>query len=378
MTVDGMDAGWDRTFLDISSMLAEPICGAFGALRFRSVAPLDKFDCYENRTKEIAFRAFSILAAVFTLAALALPLGILSKIARAIGFSLQKNNYTHIRGQAPEKAVDGQVSVMTWNICGIGGGMHYDHGGVVSWRSRLDRIAEKIKTEDPDVVVLQEIYDTALLEGLAAKLGSQYAHFFAHLGANTMGSVGGVLVITKCGVHRFTNTSFENNDWTLNRTFASLEIKEKPTDSSPCARIIGTHLIHDSDSNRVAQVAQIVNSIAKEKLLPTVLTGDLNIEKDPIQEENKAKEKLDAHFIHGYQGNEPTCTNELVRQWDPQIKSTPGEKIDYISLWNQCIGAQLANTRLIKAYSDSYDTKTALSDHNALISTLRWQKPVSA
>ncbi len=374
-----LEEGWDRTFLDISSKLAEPICWAYGLLRYRMVSPLDKFDSHANKIVEIATRAFIAITAIFALVTLVIPivfiaLGLASKITRAIGFALQKDNYTHIRGQLPEKTLDGEAKILTWNICGIGGGMHYDHGGVISWRSRLEWIVGKIQKEDPDVLVLQEIYDTALLEALIAKLGPQYAHFFAHLGPNVMGSVSGELVITKCAVNRFTSTSFENNDWTLNRTFTTLDIKAKPSDLLPAARIVGTHLIHDDNAKRMVQVAQVVHSLAKETLqLPTVLAGDLNLEREKADEGRV----LDRHFIHGYQGTEPTCTNELVRQWDPKKWGTPGETIDYISLFRNNIDAQLVNTRMIKAYTDDYNTRTALSDHNALVSTLRWGAPAA-
>lgn len=373
------EEGWDRTFLDISSKLAEPICWTYGLLRYRMVAPIDKFDCHENKIIEIATRALIVLGAIAALASLVIPIAfiaiaIASKITRAIGFALQEDHYTHIRGQLPEKTLDGEAKIMTWNICGIGGGFHYDHGGVISWRSRLDQIVETIKKEDPDVLILQEIYDTALLEALIAKLGPHYAHFFAHLGSNVMGSVSGELVITKCAVDRFSNTSFDNNDWTLNRTFTTLDIKAKPDDLLPSVRILGTHLIHDDNAKRMVQVAQIVDSIAQETLaLPTVLAGDLNLERDKPEEGGV----LSRHFIHGYQGDEPTCTNELVRQWAPEKWGTPGETIDYISLFKNNVNAQLTNTRMIKAYSDDYNTKTALSDHNALVSTLRWGAPAA-
>jgi hypothetical protein len=46
-------------------------------------------------------------------------LGIGSKVFRAVGFALQKSGYTHIQGEAHEKALDSQdpyLKMMTWNI----------------------------------------------------------------------------------------------------------------------------------------------------------------------------------------------------------------------------------------------------------------------
>lgn len=375
MTSSINEEGWDRTFLDYSSKCAEPLVWAFGLLRFRLVTPLDpnKFDNCQSKVAEIALRTFIAIAGVVSIVTGILPvaaivLGVASKVLRAIGFALQKDNYTHVRGSAPEKAlVNGEAKIMTWNVCGIGGGMNYDHGGVVDFRLRLDGIVEKILTEDPDVLVLQEIYDTALAEALIEKLGSKYAHIFTHLGANTMGSVGGLMVLSKCAVHRFTNPSFNNNDWTLNRTFPTIEIKANPEDNHACARIIGTHFIHDDNAKRLVQFEQVLESLKNAPPLPTILTGDLNLERE-LPEEGGV---LNRYLEHGYLGQEVTRTNHMLKQWDESLVD-PGDFIDYISLFrNHAEGVQLVDTHLIKAYSDDFDTRTALSDHNALASTLR-------
>ena len=376
-------SGWDRTFLDLSSRMSEPFCAAWHLLCFRLVAPLDpqKFENCTLVTNEVATRTLiglgASLGAILTclapipLISSVLVLGVGSKIFRSIGFALQKEGYTHIRGIVPEKPLDPQdlqVKVMSWNICGIGGGMSLDHGGVTHWRSRLGPIVEKIKAEDPDVLILQEVYDAALAEALVDRLKSDYAHFFTHLGPNVWGSVGGCMVISKCAVHRFSHTSFANNQWTLNRGVASLELKATSEEALPCARVLGTHLIHGDkpldQKHRMEQVAQIVNHVARQALaVPTVLAGDLNMERD--LEEGKI---LSAHLHHGYLGAEPTCTNRLVAQWDREAKSVWGETIDYVSLFKDRLveGVTLENGHLVKAFNDSYDTKTALSDHHGV------------
>jgi hypothetical protein len=86
----------------------------------------------------------------------------------------------------------------------------------------------------------------------------------------------------------------------------------------------------------------------------------LNIERD--QEGGKV---LSPHVVHGYVGNELTCTNRLTRQWDSKLKTIQDETIDYISLFN---GSQavLESGHLVKAYDQTYNTKTALSDHHGL------------
>lgn len=377
--------------------MAEPFCVVWNLLCFRFVAPLEpqKFENCATQVKEIATRVFIGLNAVlggFLMYAMPVPvlcsiaaLGVGSKVLRSIGFALQKGGYTHVRGMAPEKALnpqDPQVKVMSWNICGIGGGMSLDHGGVVNWRSRLDAIVDKIKTEDPDVLLLQEVYDTALAEALIERLQSDYVQFFTHLGPNVWGSVGGCMVISKCAVHDFSHTSFANNQWTLNRGFAALELKATPLDALPCARIIGTHLIHgekaEDKTNRMQQVAQIVGHVARQTLaMPTVLAGDLNMERDQAE-----GEILSSRLHHGYQALQPTCTNRLVAQWDFKARSVWGETIDYISLVKSTQpqgirvpavdeNVTLENCHLVEAFDESYNTKTALSDHHGLVVVIK-------
>jgi endonuclease/exonuclease/phosphatase family metal-dependent hydrolase len=384
--------GWDRTFLDLSSKMAEPFCAAWHLFRFRLVAPLDpqKFENSATVASEVVTRILiglgGALGTILTYSApipvgcSVLVLGIGSKVFRAIGFALQKGGYTHVRGAAAEKPLDPRnprVKVMNWNICGIGGGLSLDHGGVIHWRSRLGAIVAKIKAEDPDVLILQEVYDTALAEALVDQLKSDYAHFFMHLGPNVLGSVGGGMVISKCAVHDFSHTSFKNNRWTLNRGFASLELKASPQETLPCARVIGTHFIHGDEpgdqKNRMEQLAQIVGYLKRRIFaMPTVLAGDLNIERD--EKEGKI---LSSYFHHGYQGLFPTCTNRLTAQWDSKARSVWGETIDYISLFKSSVpgsgqlpvvdrGVILENCHLVEAFDASYNTKTALSDHHGL------------
>ncbi len=377
MSTDVLETGWDRNLLDLSSKCVEPLVWVWG-LGYKVIAPLDpnKFDNYENKIAEVARRAlilfsvaFCLLTAPLLVTSAVATLGIASKVLRAIGFAFQNNKYTHVRGLAPEKTLSqNRAKVMTWNVCGIGGGLHYDHGGVNHWRDRLEGLIQRIETEDPDVLVLEEIYDTALAEALVEKLQTRYAHFFLHLGANVVGSVGGCMVLSKCAVHRFTNTSFHNNHWSLNRTFATLEIKARPEDQAPCARIIGTHFIHDDNSARIQQMRQALGSLEFVPPLPTVLMGDLNFERDNPEEGGV----LHRYFEPGYLEQEPTCTNKMLKQWD-ETRDDPDQFIDDIAL--HCAhkpNVALRDVHLVRAFGPDFNTKTALSDHHGLAATLVW------
>ena len=372
------NAGWDRTFLDFSSKMNEPFCAAFNLIRFRLVTPLDptKFENCTTKTKEIATRVLIGLGAAAGVGlCVAFPsifygavgLAVCSKVFRAIGFALQKDGYTHVRSSVAEKLLDFQhpkPKVMTWNVCGVGGGMSLDHGGVIDWRDRLGGIIAQIENEDPDILILQEVYDGALAENLIDRLQGKYAHFFAHLGANVIGSVGGVMVLSKCSVYRFSNTSFKNNDWSLNRGYATLELKATPNSSISCLRIIGTHFIHNNQQKRKEQFAQIDQSVTDQ--VPTIIVGDLNIERDQPE-----GDLLRNNLNHAYTELVPTCTNELVGQWDAKMKSVPGETIDYVSSFKKTSPVQFENCHRVEAFDGTFNTKTARSDHHGLCADIQ-------
>lgn len=371
---------WDRTLLDLSSKLTSPFCETWRLFRYRMTAPIDPkiFENKSTRIQEISFRCLAgIGAGAFAFLTSRKPaqilgavagLGIGSKILRALGFAIQKNGYTHVQGSALEKPVDSQIKLMTWNICGLAGGFSLDHGGLVDWRFRIDSILETIREENPDVLVLQEVVDTALAETLIEKLQNEYAHFFIHLGKNVWGVGSGCMVIAKCPIHDFSYTPFSTNTWELNRGFASFELK-KEKDPSSSIRIIGTHLLfggtQEAKNKRITQVAEIVNACAK-KILPTVVAGDFNIERD-----DSDGEFLKSVFVHGYLGDKPTCTNTLAAQWNPRLFA-PDENIDYISVLKgpDMEKISLKSVNLNTAFESDFNTQTARSDHHALVADI--------
>ncbi len=381
----------DRSLLKASSWMADIFSNTYGALAYRLVAPLEpnKFDNAASKANEIGIRLLIIAGSILSLwfagtflAITAVVLFLGSKLFRAVGFAMQKDGFTHMRGSAPEKFLEnGQASVMTWNLRG---GLHYEHG-VIHWSSRIDAIVKSIKKEDPDVIVLQEIYDTALVEELVEKLGDQYAHFFTHLGQNTWGNTSGCMVITKCVVDEYTHTDFDDNGWRVNRGFETIEIKAHPDDLLPCLRIIGTQLTpgKEAKGKRMEQIAQIIDTLAKKKLpLPTLFVGSGG--NRDSEEEGKF---LSQYFYHSYRRKAPTQSDELVKQWTPVVEEQE-ESSDYISFFKRNLpekvlpvvekNLRMLDCHLVKAFDESYNTKTALSDHHAVVTLFSWVRAAQA
>jgi endonuclease/exonuclease/phosphatase family metal-dependent hydrolase len=387
------EGGWDRTLFNLSSLMVEPFCFAYGLLRYRLVQTLDpsKFDNYDSKIKEVAFRlliASGAIGALYFLSCAPLArvsclasYGLATKVVRACGYYFQKGGYTYIRGSGAEKEINGKTMPVTWNVAGIGGDMGKDHAGVVRWRLRVAAIGDEIIRLSPDILVLQEIYDTAFGEALIQYLeerGHGFAHYFTHLGKNIWGSESGEIVFTNHPVDSFSCHSFFNNDWTLNRVVAFLELKRTGSDRNPCLRVLGTHFIHNSRPKRKEQVEQILTLLARKSLrsLPTLLMGDLNIERDGPE----GAEVLTPYFKHSYPYATPTCTNALVQQWREDPLHENDEMIDYISSvrTDEARGLkvresiQFEDPYLGNAYDAStMDTRTAKSDHRPLGVTVK-------
>jgi len=268
--------------------------------------------------------------------------------------------YTYVKGQAEEKSLpaNNQFSVMNWNVCGIWGGISRSNGGVLEWQKRFDGILREIQNADADVLILEEIYDTALAEKLVDSLKGKYAHFYTVNGPSVWGSVGGLFMATKFPVRQYTHTSFDNNDWTLNRGFGTLEIGSK---EKPFATVIGTHLIHGkADAKRTEQIAQLTNSVA-QKTFPAFVAGDLNL----------SPEKLAQAAVHPAteQNTGMTCTDKFIREgWNPK-NTCPDERLDYIAqVKNEAPKVRVVVKQL--GLLNGKNTQTALSDHDAMVAQI--------
>ncbi|OGN56677.1 MAG: hypothetical protein A3D96_06045 [Chlamydiae bacterium RIFCSPHIGHO2_12_FULL_44_59] len=379
------DYDLDRIFLTASSFGADIFANTYGRLGYRLVSPLDegKFD-NAPIIQELATRALIVLGGLASIwlagsyiLLSAVVLGAGSKLLRAVGFYFQKDGFTHIRGKAPEKSLeDGQAKVLTWNMRGYGGGLHYTYG-VTHWQSRIDRILEDITKEDPDILVLQDVHDIALVKEIIARLEGSYAHFFAYLGANPWKSDSGGLVIAKCAVDHFEHTSFEHTDTGV-RGFDTFEIKINPEASHSCARIISTQLTPGRGHKelRMQQVAEIVDCLAVQPTrLPTLFVGSLGMNRDS-QDEGSF---LSQYLYHSYLGKEPTHSDALRSQWAP-IFDGAEESSDFISFFKRTLsdgrtlpvlerGIRLLDSHLVPGYDENLNTKTARSDHSAVVTT---------
>lgn len=378
-------------FFTVGSKLTNPICWCSSYVH-RIVSPFLPGDFVFKPTvvEEAAIRGLYIIEFCL-LTPVAVPLGGAGVGCRSIGACLLPDGFCYLPGKAKPLTTlkNKTLSVMTWNICGIGGSMELSHGGVADWNKRLSNIVKEIEQENPDILCLQEVHDTDLSNDLYKRLKDRYAYFYMHIGPNAFGSNSGNYVASKYPLKDFTFTEFDasigSGKW-QKKGFANFTVI---SDNKPLVHIVTTHLQYGEliDGRgkiievRNSQLSQIMYSCfhCQEKNIPVLLVGDLNIEMDSEEYEDSY---LSSHFSHGYSYEEPTSTCYLIQTlWNPECNTNGliDEKIDYISFLNknpktgESLKLPKLQVRLIKAY-DKTEPSLARSDHHALIGNISFSK----
>jgi len=343
-------------FFTAASVLAEPFCAIYETFRYRLVSPLgDKFDNKASRIHEFSIRCLiglgTLLAAALIIhvgiATLVAATGLLCCTFRCVGVLLQKNGFSHIQGKAPEIALQNkEMSAMVWDIRGSKGGASYKEG-VVHWRSRVDRILENITKEDPDLLILQGVQDTALMDRLAKELSNHYAHIFTHLSADAFGNSSGMMIFSKCAIHEFTQQG----------DIATLEINPRSEDESPCAPCVRFLIAPKAEWQSLTDILK-----TKSHPLPTFFAGHT------------------ASSVYTYDCFDgPTHTAELAKQWSSQQPSS--EEHTRISLFKHLLpdgtllptierNISLTDCRIVVGYDETHNTQTALSSDQGLVALL--------
>jgi endonuclease/exonuclease/phosphatase family metal-dependent hydrolase len=281
---------------------------------------------------------------------------------------ITKIPYTHLPGTAMEKQSDGNDKFMTLNACMLWGGLPIPLGGMRPPRARMEKLAEKIRAEDPDVVVMQELaFDPA--HQLYGKIKDRYAHFFTRIGPNPPLMESGLFVASKYPVLGAGFIPFPGQ-FGIKRGAFWIE--------TPKCFVFTTHLEfghgRDGAAKRKEQTDLIWEKIKtfREKK-PCFLLGDLNMDESHYQELG-----LGEKFQNPYLDKHPTidektatCTNVINAHicGDPP-PAKPFELDDYALLAKGPHDRFGLETTLLEMYDNNLPDE-ALSDHRGLILTAR-------
>ncbi len=228
------------------------------------------------------------------------------------------------------------IRVLSYNIL---------HGETLKGDFDLDRIAQVIKSVNPDLVALQEVdfftnrvgnIDLATELGLRTGLAPLFGQAMPYDG----GEYGeGIL-------SRFSFLSTQNHALSAQQgkePRAALEVNVI-LKSGDTIRFVGTHLDHTGETDRITQVKQLNQYFTKDSR-PTILAGDLN-----ARPESETMAILFTEWTKSFSEDIPT-----IPSTDPKVK------IDYV-LFRPAKRWKVLETRVI-------DERIA-SDHLPVLSVL--------
>ena len=251
------------------------------------------------------------------------------------------------------------------------------HGFLESWNpiARQKKISEILKSENPDIITLQEVHTYFVLNILKKKLNYPYVSYKRYL----YGPKGGLVTFSKFPIERLTYIDYKKRGSFLNSSFIAHVIRNgvlacQLKDLS--LFILNAHatpnLDHDDSKNnrfikyieaQLEQISDLVNKMCK-KNTNVVLAGDLNVAKNSYSYNNFLKtSKLDDVFGNF---NAPTQHQEYL----PKNKKV--RRIDYIFARSLDSKPKILSKEHL--FSEKYilenGRKCYLSDHIGLKATI--------
>lgn len=360
----------------LASLLTEPICKAHEL--FRRLYVVDVLNPTASKTNNWA-RKFFLGIGIIISALLSVGTALPGAVLRGITSHLEKEPFIYYQGKLSDQTLKEDFSLLSWNICCVGGGYSISDGGVMPWHFRIDKIIVRILEEDPDVLSLYEVMDTAAGFYLYEKLQEKYAHFYFNIGPRAIGPSSGIFVASKAEIKNPEFIPFPKQ-MLVGRTKISekgvfsfdLHIKGKQV------KVYATHLQHSEQPQhptqeeieaRRAEMELIIKKIDRDSS-NVIVMGDLNLSnteyahsswkeafQDVIFDENGSKtwggDKFCAKMV-GKKGSGPLNLDYTLITKESEIK---------------------AKTLLVETgYDDTTFTIRALSDHRGLLSRFEVNK----
>lgn len=356
-----------KTFL-FASLLTEPICKAHELLR--RLYLVDVLNPTASKTSNWArkfFLGMGIVANSFLSVGTAFP----GAVLRGITSYLEKEPFIYYQGKLPKQALKDDFSLLSWNICCVGGGYSISDGGVMPWRFRIDKIITKILKKDPDILVLYEVMDTAAGFYLYEMLQEKYACFYFNIGPRAIGPSSGIFVASKAETTSPEFTPFPKQ-MLVGRTklsekgVFSIQIDEKKV------KIYATHLQHSEQPQyptqeeieaRKAEMDLIIKKVNQDSS-NVIVTGDLNL--DNAEYSTSSWKRIFQNVFFDENGSRTWGGDEFCAKMVGKRDSGP-LNLDYTLIKKD--SEMNARTSLIETgYDDTTFNRDALSDHRGLLS----------
>jgi exonuclease III len=299
---------------------------------------------------------------------------------RFVGLQAQVAPFIYLKGDKEDKnlPLEKSFSLLSWNICCIGGGYPISDGGVSPWSMRIKSVVEKVLEKNADVNCLYEVFDVQTAFTLFQAMKEKgYTHFYFNMGAKSIGTSSGIFVASKYKISHpefipFTEDMLVGRTKHSGKGAFSFDIESQ---GKTFATIVTTHMQHSelpefpTDEEVLARKMQmelVLKKVEKAYDRCVVVTGDLNLDD---HEYNRSFWKR--YFEKG------DAFSSLQKTWDGDLfcanlvgkKASGPLNLDHTMLRRG--SARLIKTDLVKTGFDAkVFNKEALSDHCGLISQI--------
>jgi endonuclease/exonuclease/phosphatase family metal-dependent hydrolase len=322
-------------------------------------------------------RKFFIGMGIIANSSLSVGTALPGAVLRGIVSHLEKEPFIYYQGKLPDKTLKEDFSLLSWNICCVGGGYSISDGGVMPWAFRIDNIVTKIVEKDPDILTLYEVMDIAAGFYLYEKLQEEYAHFYFNIGPRAIGPSSGIFVASKLKITNPEFTPFPKQ-MLVGRAKISekgvffFEIEEKKI------KIYATHLQHSEQPQypteeeiqaREAEMNLIIQKVGQETD-NVIVTGDLNLDNTEYDKSSWIGTFQDVPFDENDSrtwGGDEFCAEMVGKKVSGPLN------LDYTLITKKSEVKGI--TSLVETgYDDTTFTIDALSDHRGLLSRFTMNK----
>jgi hypothetical protein len=353
----------------VASYLTDPICKIHELFRRICVVDAGAPNLLLNLARKIALFvgivAWASIAIVSTLPGAAL---------RTFAAYIQKRPFIYCRGDTEGKMLPSSrlFTLLSWNICCIGGGYSISDGGVVPWSDRIDRIVESIVEKDADVNCLYETFDSKSAFYLAEKLREKgYADIYFNMGPKGVGVSSGIFVASKYNIKNPEFSPFPEETLVGRTKNASKGVFS--FDLGDFAKIYSTHLQHSEEPEfptadeveaRRRQMEIIVEKVNGVRGRCVIVTGDLNLDDQEYNSSfwHRRFQKGD-EFVEKTWGGDAFCAQMVGKRVSSPLN------LDHTLVLNGT--ARAIRTTLVETgYESDLFKEEALSDHRGLFSQI--------
>jgi len=375
--IDASSAQWMSAAFRLASYLTDPVCHCHE--RYRRIAVVDALYPKAGRGAN-TMRKGRLLAELCGYAILATLVTVPGIGLRHLASRLQKTPYLHQKSAGQEKILpaDRVFSILSWNVCCVGGGYAISDGGVMPWSARIEAIARTIIGQSADVVCLYEVFDSHAAFYLMDELmRAGYVHCYHNIGPRGLGVNSGILVASKYDIRKPEFTPFPV-ETLVGRTKSAAKgvfAFDLHSGGEGFARVYATHLQHSEESmyptreeeaGRAAQMQIIVDRVTAGSDTCTVVTGDLNLDDEEYRASHWQRlfQKGDRYQDPSRTwGGDAFCANLVGKRVSGPLN------LDHTMLVTGT-GKGIETSLVDPGYDACRFTGWALSDHGALLSRI--------